>query len=225
MTAPPARGKAGAKKPRPGYHHGDLAATLVREGLAAVEAAGAPAGIAALTLRGLARRARVSPAAVYRHFADKEALLAAIAVQGFARLNARFAAALTEARRRTPLARLRALGMAYIDFALAHPGLCHLMFGAGRPAMGRYAALEDEAARAWRYLADAVAAAGAPGANRRTLDAATVAAWSLVHGYAVLRLEGQLAGFAPSDLPDAEAILLNLVPGTESGTARADRKS
>ena len=224
MTAT-TRAGAGARKPRASYHHGDLAAALVREGLAAVEAAGAPAGIEALTLRGLARRARVSAAAVYRHFADKEALLAAIAAQGFARLNARFAAALAGGRRRGPLARLRALGMAYIDFALAHPGLYHLMFGAGRPAMGKYAALEKEAGRAWQYLGDAVAAAGAPDASRRTRDAATVAAWSLVHGYAVLRLEGQFAGFAPSELPDAEAVLRNLAPGTGAAAARDDKDS
>lgn len=196
---------------RRAYHHGDLAAALVQEGLALIESAGAQ-GLEALSLRAVARRAHVSAAAVYRHFADKDALLAAIAAQGFARLNAAFAQALADARRRAPLARLRALGLAYIGFALAHPGLYRLMFGSARPAFGRYAALEAEAGRAWQSLGEAVAAAWPSGASARTLNGAIVAAWSIVHGYAVLRLEGQLARFAPDAFPDAGTVLANLAP-------------
>ncbi len=194
------------------YHHGDLAAELVREGLALVEAPGPDGGPDALTLRAVAGRARVSATAVYRHFADKDALLAAIAAQGFARLNTGFEGALARARARVPLARLRALGLAYIDFALAHPGLYRLMFGAARPAFGSYAMLEGEAGRAWQSLAQAVTAAWPRGASKRTLDAAIVAAWSLVHGYAVLRLEGQLAGLPAQEFPDPKAVLANLGP-------------
>src|SRR5271165_7033628 len=107
--------------PRP-YHHGDLAAALIEQGLALLETK----GLDDLSLRAVARRARVSAAAVYRHFADKDALLAAIAARGFAELNQAFDRGLAKARRRAPLGRLRALGLAYIDFALSHPGLYRL---------------------------------------------------------------------------------------------------
>jgi AcrR family transcriptional regulator len=81
------------------------------------------------SLREVARRARVSEAAPYWHFSSKEALLAAVAEQGFVAL----AAAMTEVRARVkdPRRRLRELGVAYVDFALAHPAHLRIMFGAG----------------------------------------------------------------------------------------------
>lgn len=199
--------KPAAKRPRRAYHHGDLAAALVADGLRMVE----DKGLDALSLRAVARHAQVSAAAVYRHFADKDALLAAIAGQGFARINASFEAALEKAKRRSPLGRLRALGEAYIAFALAHPGLYRLMFGAARPRFGVYPALEGEAGRAWQILGTTVAAACPPGSTRKAINASTIAAWSLVHGYAVLRLEGQLAAMPPEDVPDADSVLANLM--------------
>jgi AcrR family transcriptional regulator len=193
---------------RRAYHHGDLAAALVEEGLRLVESGDAEGA----SLRAVARGTGVSAAAVYRHFADKEALLAAVAGRGFASLNAVFAQALTGARRRTPLGRLRALGLAYIDFALARPGLYQVMFGTARPRVGRDKTLDAEAERAWRHLAEAVAAAWPPGTSRQVLDAATVASWSVVHGYVVLRLEGQLTGVARDGFPDAATVLAHLTP-------------
>ncbi|HEY1722613.1 MAG TPA: TetR/AcrR family transcriptional regulator [Magnetospirillaceae bacterium] len=202
MKAPEKSTSKGAVR---AYHHGDLAAALIDEGVRAIE----ESGLEALSLRAVARQTEVSAAAVYRHFADKDALLAAIAGRGFTEINRAFEAALEGAKRRNALGRLRALGQTYIAFALTHPGLYRLMFGAARPGFGRHDALESEAAKAWQILGETVAAAFPAQSTARAIKAATVAAWSLVHGYAVLRLEGQLP---PEDMPDADSVLANLVP-------------
>ena len=177
-------------KQRRAYHHGNLPSTMVAAGLALVEAA----GVEALSLRKLAARIRVSAAAVYRHFADKDALLAAIAAEGFAMLNDKFDATAPTSEVHDPLSRLQALGSAYVNLALGHPGLFRLMFGSRQRSGVRDARLDEQARRAYRTLE------------------ATVAAWSMVHGYAMLRLEDQLAGFPPDSLPDTPAILASLIP-------------
>jgi len=190
------------------YHHGNLPSTLVTAGLALVEAA----GVEALSLRKVAARVRVSAAAVYRHFADKDALLAAIAAEGFAMLNGQFDAVSSAPEPHDPLLRLRALGSAYVNLALAHPGLFRLMFASRQPAGVRDARLDEQARRAYRTLEATVAACFVGTANRATVAATTVAAWSMVHGYAMLRLENQLTGFPPESLPDTPAILASLIP-------------
>jgi AcrR family transcriptional regulator len=196
------------ENPKDPYHHGNLARALVDVGLAMIEADGATA----LSLRELAKRTKVSAAAVYRHFADKESLLAAIAAEGFAALNEAFAKAMAELPPGDPLPRLRALGQAYIAFALAHPGLYRLMFGANRPASPGPPPLEQESHRAYDTLNETVAACCGASADSAAVTAATVAAWSLVHGFSMLHLEGLLSGFPAEALPDASAVLANLIP-------------
>ncbi len=196
-------------KQRRAYHHGNLSNTLVATGLAILESA----GIGALSVRKVAARVRVSAAAVYRHFADKDALLAAIAAQGFKMLNAKFAAACLAPESNNPLCRLRALGWAYVNLALEHPGLYRLMFGSRQISGVRDAQLDEQARQAYRTLESTVAACLAgPTTSKATIAATTIAAWSMVHGYAMLRLENQLAGFPPDSLPDTPAILANLIP-------------
>ena len=95
------------------YHHGDLPAALLEAALGLLE------DDQAFSLRAVARRAGVSPTAPYRHYADKEALLAALATDGFAQLAGHLEAA----------AELTDMAVAYVAFALAHPGLFRLMYG------------------------------------------------------------------------------------------------
>ena len=102
------------------YHHGDLRRALVSSALEFLSVAG-------LSLRAVARRAKVSAMAPYRHFADKEALLAAAAEHGFRQLTIRFSAAAAAAP--DPGAALNALGVAYVVFACDEPSLFKLMFG------------------------------------------------------------------------------------------------
>ncbi|MCE9579314.1 MAG: TetR/AcrR family transcriptional regulator [Deltaproteobacteria bacterium] len=170
------------------YHHGDLRAACLAHGRALL----ASAGLEAVTLREIARRAGVSPRAPYRHFAQRDALLAAIAEDGFAD----FGAALARARDRAGDDhgdRLRALARAYLGFAAAHPALLALMFGDAIALRARrFPALARAAFATFAILRDEVAAVSA--ARDRAGQARHAAiAWALVHGLAELGRTGQLA--------------------------------
>lgn len=161
-----------------GYHHGELREALVAAGLAILEEGGDPAS---LGLREAARRAGVSAMAPYRHFSDKDALLAAVATVGFERLRAALDAA---DRRGEGQAALIAQGVAYVAFAAAHPGLFRLMFKSCSAAPPE--ALAQASADAFGVLAARVAAL-VPA--EQAADEA-LRCWSLVHGMAVLGLDG-----------------------------------
>lgn len=142
------------------YHHGDLRAAVLSAAWKMIE----KEGLEGLSVREAARRAGVSHNAPYRHFAGREALLAALAAEGFERLKGAM-----EGRAG------RELGEAYVAFALANPQRFRLMFSGGRGDAG----LKAQFARSLQHLGADAAAAGA-------------AAWSLVHGLASLVLDGQL---------------------------------
>jgi AcrR family transcriptional regulator len=163
-----------------GYHHGDLRTALTDAGLALTRTGGPEA----LTIREATRRVGVSPNAAYRHFADREALLGAVA----SAIQHRMAAQMQgPSRRRGAGDQLRAVGMGYIKFALDEPGWFTVaFFGAVDP---------DETAGAPPYLAlvdalDAMMAAGTLAPERR--DGAEWPCWSAVHGFAELALQGPL---------------------------------
>lgn len=99
------------------YHHGNLKPALIAAALKEVAHEG-PDGF---SLRGVARRAGVSAPAVYRHFADKEALLVAVAAECSERLGATMTAAVAAAPKDDPLEKFRAIGIAIVQFAVAHP--------------------------------------------------------------------------------------------------------
>src|SRR5213075_1047621 len=128
------------------YHHGDLPAALLRAAGRTLE----KRGIGALSLRETARRAGVSHNAPYRHFPDREALLAALAAQGFAMLG-------SEQKSSAATGGLRAMGEAYVRFALAHPQRFRLMFG-GQMRFAKHPALREVAARTFEGLSGALAA-------------------------------------------------------------------
>lgn len=153
------------------YHHGDLPAALLRAAGRTLE----KRGIGALSLRDAARRAGVSHNAPYRHFRDREALLAALAAEGFAMLGERL--------RGKPA---RQMGEAYVRFALEQPQRFRLMFGGVLP-LNNYPELRDAARSMHQWLADAFTELPRP-------DTAASAAWSLVHGLAHLLLDGHFAG-------------------------------
>jgi AcrR family transcriptional regulator len=113
---------------RAGYHHGELRQALLGAGIALAQQGGPDA----VVLREASRRAGVSHTAAYRHFADREALLAAVAEAAAAELASAMEQRL--ARVRKPRRRLRAIGEAYIDFALREPGLFQTA-STGAPAM------------------------------------------------------------------------------------------
>ena len=132
-------------------------------------------GIAKLSIRDAARRARVSHNAPYRHFPDRETLLAALAAEGFKQLSETLASKAG-----------REMGEAYLAFALAHPQRFRLMFG-GLLSLDAYPELRDNARASYAALEKAFAGQG--------IDEkiAAAAAWSLVHGLAHLLLDGHFA--------------------------------
>lgn len=170
------------------FHHGNLREALIEAGLAAVAARGA----GEVSLRDLAREVGVSPTAAYRHFADKGMLFAAIADRGFQRLAKAIEAA---AEMPDPQARLMALSRAYLGFAMAQPQLYLLMF-AEPLDMAAVAALSPASAEAYRPLRLAVEAALPKGADEGQVTDALVRIWSVLHGYAGLRLANRLPRLA-----------------------------
>ncbi|MEE3623068.1 TetR/AcrR family transcriptional regulator [Nitrospirillum sp. BR 11752] len=173
-----------------GYHHGNLRETLVRTALTLLE----ESGVEALSLRAAARGAGVSAMAPYRHFADKAALLAAVADQGYADLRDRLAEADAQADPRQALVEQ---GIAYVRFACERPALFRLMLGApvagtasGPTPPASIQAGPEKASSGYDILSARVA--GLVAEDRR--DTAVVAAWSLVHGLACLAVDGRLHG-------------------------------
>lgn len=146
------------------YHHGDLRTALIQAAEEILE----EQGVAALSIREAARRAGVSHNAPYRHFPDRDSLLAELAAEGFRRLGAELAAHSG-----------RQMGEAYVRFALAQPARFRLMFGARRKAAQETYATLVAAFRKDGAIADA--------------EKAAAAAWSLVHGLAQLILDGQFS--------------------------------
>jgi AcrR family transcriptional regulator len=193
-----------AKRNKP-YHHGNLAAALVDVAAALV----AEEGAAALTVRAVAQRAGVTATALYRHYADKEALLTAVATRGLAALVERFEQARTGLEARPALT---ALGMAYIGFAHDHPHLHALMFGPRVPGADANPELVRLSEQSFRMLVEATAACLGPTAPLQKTMSTAIALWSLVHGYATLRRDGQLGSVPPELLPDPFEIISSLVP-------------
>lgn len=173
----------------PPYHHGALHGAL----LAAAEQVLEREGMQGLTLRAVARQAGVSHAAPTHHFRDLTGLLSELAAVGFRSFNATMNAA--GAGGTTPLESAMARAKAYLAYARARPGMYLLMFRTERLDMTS-PSLHDAANAAFAGLAGVVGArpSGAPGDEKLTLDqAAQIArAWSLVHGFTTLLLDGRL---------------------------------
>lgn len=193
------------RKPAGNYHHGNLRTALVACGLRLLENAG-PTG---LSLRQAAEMAGVSPAAPAHHFGDRAGLLAAIAAEGFRRLNI--------AARQHLAAGVPGLVRNYVQFAAANAALFHLMFGPEIPEKSAHPELAEVAERSFRGL-DFAVAAHLKAAGRAHEPAATMAVWSLMHGLAMLLIERQRAPRSVAAPPPAvviaratEALLAGLV--------------
>lgn len=175
---------------RDSYHHGDLKRALTSAALSLVAEKG-PKGF---TLTEAARRAGVSAAAPYRHFADKAALLATVAEQGFRELHAELVAV----PEMDPKARVVELGRTYVRWAVAHPDHYRVMFGAdiGKADHPGLAAAGEQA---FGDLVDALTGL-VDGADARAVAAPL---WSLVHGVASLAIGGELSAVGIQEDPAA----------------------
>lgn len=174
-------------KRKSGYHHGDLKRTLLDVSIAVID----KHGVDALNLRELAIRAGVSSGAPYHHFADRAALLAAIAEEGFGDLET----AMIRERDAAPddaTSRLAALGGAYVSFATAHRGHFRVMFR-GDLIGGDSPELVQAKPRAFQLLWDAMEDCQRSGvAPAGDLQPLVLTAWSAVHGLATLWIDGAL---------------------------------
>jgi AcrR family transcriptional regulator len=198
LNANVAANGAGEDAARKTYHHQNLRAALIAAGLAILTEEGAEA----LTLRAAARRAGVSHNAPYRHFADKEALLAAIAEEGFETLAAEIERAIISLSG-DPRQSLEEAGWAYVQFALAHPDHLRVMFSGMAPDAQAHPELRVAGARAFTLLVNVIE----EGQQVEVFVAAparklAVAAWALVHGLALLLTGGQI----PPDVREASDV-------------------
>lgn len=175
------------KTARSRYHHGSLRDAL----LAAAEKVLNERGPDRFSLRETARRAGVSPAAPAHHFSDVRGLLTGLAAIAFSRFGAALAAADASAGGKRA-ARIRAQGLAYVEFALANPTLFDLMWR--HELIDREDPEYREAARRAFGLLQSAVEGRAPIAVSRPagdpIDPRTVASWSIVHGYSLLVLGG-----------------------------------
>ena len=187
------------------YHHGDLHDAL----LAAAERVLERDGLPGLTLRAVAREAGVSHAAPTHHFGDLSGLLSELAAIGFRRFNEAMAVAgKTDTH---PLMKSLARAKAYVAYARACPGMYGLMFRTERLDMSR-PSLHEAASASFEGLANAAGAVRSEKLTGDALDAlsldqaaAIARAWSLVHGFTTLLLDGRLEDILHR-LPDGTGV-------------------
>ncbi|MEU8563737.1 TetR/AcrR family transcriptional regulator [Streptomyces cyaneofuscatus] len=174
------------------YHHGDLRAACLRAARELLEEDGS----AGLSLRAVARRAGVSATAPYRHYADREALVSAVAAEGYRELAGSLAQA--HPAPSTP-DELAAVAVAYVQFALEHPALFRAMFAepCDPTSAERVAATE-----AISQYVRTIVGATFPDVDA---DALSTTVWALVHGLAFLHLDGKL----DTSTPEAVAAQVN----------------
>jgi AcrR family transcriptional regulator len=187
------------KKP---YHHGNLRAAL----LEAARARLAEGAEATLSLRDLAARVGVSVNATYRHFDSKEALLMELAAEGFDALRAGMLGAVAKLGTAEPIERLHAAGEAYVHFAHQDRALFQLMFG----REGRFAEYERfrrATEAAFAVVVEGVAAVQEVAMDDPSATKAAIAAWSLVHGFAILSLGGYLEALPEDQRPNVREVV------------------
>lgn len=176
------------RKPRHAYHHGHLRQALVDQAVRTIQ----DKGIEALTLREAGERLGVSRTALYRHFADKQALLAAVATEGFRAFGDALAAAWESGGRGR--AGLLDMGRAYVRFALGRPSHYRVMFGGFLAHAKGDPGLRTVAERAFRVLVDAIVELQREELVRAgPAEELAVFVWSSTHGLAMLAIDGQLA--------------------------------
>ena len=185
-----------AKKPADAYQHGDLREALVNAGLKLLS----EGGVENLSLRAAAQLAGVSHAAPYRHYRDKEALIAAIAERGFRLLTESMRSEFAQRETADVKVQVVALGLGYVKFATSYPAYLQLIFGGVLNKKDAPPQLAAAGAEAYSTLRDVVAVGIASGELRQTdPDEMALTCWSLVHGLSTLMISGSVP--KPIDSP------------------------
>lgn len=193
MTTGTSTHRANERKP---YHHGDLRRSLIEAALAQI----GEGRVADLSLRGLARRAGVSPGAPYHHFKNKGELLCELATEGFTLMQLemdRQVAALPSVAR--PMDELNAIGCAYIVFAASNPAHFKVMFERSDTSPEEHPAMHEAADACFSRVLDAVRRTKRLNASGEQVRNIALTLWFAVHGAARLWVDGPLR----RRLPDA----------------------
>ena len=192
------------------YHHGDLRAACLRAAQELLEEDGA----AALSVRAVARRAGVSPGAPYRHYADRDALVSAVAAEGYRELAGYLSAAHPSPSTPDDLA---AVAVAYVQFALEHPALFRMMFS--EPCDSD----SSERVAATTAIAEYVGALVRRAFPSADTDALSTAVWAVVHGLAFLHLDGKLDTSTPEVVADRVRSAIHALLVTSEATGKMQR--
>ena len=171
------------------YHHGDLKNALIRAGVEILS----KDGLSGLSLRKVARKAGVSHSAPYAHYADKQALIAAISTEGFHRLYLQLNQA-TQLFANDPRQQIIACGRAYIQFALDEKDIFKIMFSGILEKEKDYPDFVEISQMTFEFLVGVVNSCQAAGVLRPAVpDLMAVTIWAQVHGLVSLALEGQIS--------------------------------
>jgi AcrR family transcriptional regulator len=189
------------------YHHGDLRAACLRAALELLEENGATA----LSLRAVARRAGVSPTAPYRHYADRDALISAVAAVGYRELAGHLATAHPSPSTPDDLA---AVAVAYVQFALQQPALFRVMFV--EPCDPDHSERVAATAAISEYVG-AIVRRSFPGSDPEALSTAV---WAFVHGLAFLHLDGKLDTSTPAVVADRVRAAVHALLTASDATSR-----
>lgn len=187
---------------RKSYHHGDLRAALMEEAMRLLVERGGPH----FSMRELTSELGVSHSASYRHFTSKESLLQAIAIEGFVRLG-EFQKKAT-ASQHAPLERLQQLGISYVKFALKYPSHFRVMFG---PSLSDAKQREEWGNVAQQTFAPVIEQVRVCQEARKfkagNAEEIALTLWAVVHGLAMLLIDGQIALASKGEAPKSEDLI------------------
>lgn len=197
------------------YHHGDLRQELLCAAGELLE----ENNIASLSLRAVAKKVGVSHTAPYRHFKDKESLLAGIASQGFQMLTSRLLAAV-EAHPNDPAEQLQEAGYEYVQLALCHPQCTQLMFSDILPCDDTYPELRSAGENAFTGLKMIIAQGQNSGVFKAgDIEMLALSVWSGIHGLTLLLIGGNLPDILTMEFENrdlTQAVTRNLLEGLKA---------
>ena len=189
------------------YHHGDLRAALLRKAVALIR----KRGDVGFSLRELASLTGVSHTAVYRHFPNRGALLAEVAVHGFEMLTQALTRAI-QARSGERGSALALLGQTYVAMAMKQPAHFAVMFAPELHGLPEFPRVREAADQAFGIMASEVARLW-PAAETSRVHAEALRCWALVHGLAALQISGNLGAYLPAvSATDLSTLMNRLLP-------------
>ena len=186
------------------FHHGDLREALIAASRELLIQHG-PDGF---TLADACRRAGVTTAAPYKHFRDKQEILEEIVLRGFAELTAANAKAVAEGGPGT-MAGITAMGISYLNFAVAQPAVFRLMFG-HKSELRKVQEVDESGKQCLKHVIDEVAAYSRKHGHTADAQQVAIRLWTFVHGAASLELDGDYERVAPG--LDVRALIADVTP-------------